>query len=225
MRSIPYVSRTVEGLAAYEHIGLGGMTLNVMAQWEDGSVARPEVLITQDIYSRKLLLGTINWARFPGAALDILLSTFERFGVPHVVWGTSRDLCVPGWPWWAPSRFLDLLNVEWRVGEVGMPIVSALRELRSDLESHGPLWEARCTRRAKPDRWRWPTIQIDALLSIANDVVGRHNRRPGRNNEVCHGRLSLDEAFWASYRKERFNPIEAVTLRRFRDALAADQEP
>lgn len=238
--TLPHQSRSVADLHALECVNIDGHRWDVFVKWPDGHIARPMMVAIQDVYSRKILAWRIGETESAVLTRLAFADLFKAYGIPKTCLLDNGRAFASKWITGGtanrfrfkireeePTGILTALGVQvrWALPFRGSskPIERAFRDLCDTVAKHPAFAGAYTGNRpdAKPENYGSKAIPLETFRAIASAGIDAHNRRPGRRTEACHGRLSFEEAFEASYVQA---PIGKATPEQLRLALlAADQ--
>lgn len=238
--TLPHQSRSVADLHALECVNIDGHRWDVFVKWPDGRVARPIMVAIQDVYSRKILAWRIGETESAVLTRLAFADLFKAWGIPKTCLLDNGRAFASKWITGGtanrfrfkireeePTGILTALGVQvrWALPFRGSskPIERAFRDLCDTVAKHPAFAGAYTGNRpdAKPENYGSTAVPLETFRAIAAAGIEAHNRRPGRRTEACHGRLSFEEAFEASYVQA---PIGKATPEQLRLALlAADQ--
>jgi putative transposase len=202
---------------ALEAVCADGHRVDVFVRWPDGTVARPELVAFQDLYSGKLLSWRVDRAPSWHAVRLAFGDLVEQYGIPAHCWlDNGREFAAKRITGGAPNRYrwrlreeepaglLTSLGVQvhWTTPYHGQakPIERAFRDLAQSIARH-PAFEGAYT---GPDTTRKPAnygsraVDLETFLRVLGEGIAEHNARPGRRSPTCAGR-SFDQTFAESY--------------------------
>lgn len=238
--TLPAQSRSVADLSALELVNIDGHRWDVFVRWPDGAVARPIMVAIQDVYSRKVLSWRIGQTESAVLTRLAFADLFAGFGIPAGCLMDNGRAFASKWITGGisnrfrfkvreeePTGLLTALGVKvhWAQPFRGQskPIERAFRDLCDHVAKHPRLAGAWTGNRPdnKPENHGSRAIDLEAFRAVVAAGIEAHNARTGRRTEACHGRLSFDQAFQASY---AVSAIGRATPEQLRLALlAADQ--
>lgn len=219
-RLYPAQERDKSELRALEAVNGDTHRFDVRVRWEDGVIARPALVAFQDLHSGKILSWRIAREE---TALVVLLAfgdLVETYGIPEkVVLDNGRAFAGKWLSGGVPTRYrfkvkpcdphgvFKVLGVEVYFTQPysgqSKPIERAFRDLATGA-AKDPRFDGAYTGNSpsnKPHDYGSKAVPIDIFESVIAERIDEHNARPGRRSEVCHGVLSFDQAFEASYRQ------------------------
>lgn len=240
MALFPAQQRTVRDLHAGQWINGDGYEHNVIVRWPDGTLDRPRTWFWQDVYSRKILAfrtdQTENADLVRAAFADVLL-----LGVPdHVTIDNTRAAANK----WMTGRVANRyrfktreddplgifpmfgVQVHWTSVHNGRghgqakPVerafgVGGIGEYVDKHPAFAGAWTGPHPT-AKPENYGSHAVPLATFLQVLADEIAAWNARPSRRTEMCHGELSFDAAFAASYARA---PIRKATAEQRRICL------
>lgn len=238
-RSVPPLRRSVLDLHAMEAVNVDGHTFDVFVEWEDGSISRPVLVGTQDVFSRKLLTHRIGKTESAILTRLAFADLFRDYGIPSKAsMDNGRAFASKAITGGARTRFrfkikdddalgiLPALGVDpkWTLPYRGSskPIERAWRDLCEDASKH-PFCSGAYTGNkpdAKPENYRSRAIPIAEFRPFVIRQIAAHNAREGRRTETTKGG-SFDATFAASY---AVSPIGKATDAQLRMALLEAQD-
>lgn len=237
-RMFPAQQRDRSGFHALEAVNADGHRWDVFVRWPDGTVARPEMVAFQDLYSGKILSWRVDQAPSWHGVRLAFGDLVERYGIPSLCWlDNGREFAAKRITGGQPNRYRFKLReeepeglltalgvaVRWTSPYHGQakPIERAFRDLAGAVAKH-PAFEGAYTGpnpQAKPANYGSRAVPLETFLRVVGEGIAEHNARPGRRSATCAGR-SFDATFAASYAEA---PIRRATAEQRRLwLLAAD---
>ncbi|MGR3433523.1 MAG: transposase domain-containing protein, partial [Shimia sp.] len=205
----------------------------------DGTVARPQIVAFQDLYSGKLLSWRVDYTPNAAMAMSAFGEMVELWGIPRrCLFDNGREFASKWLTGGAPTRYrfkvredealgiLPLLGIEmvWARPGAGQskPIERAFRDLASDVAKDVRFAGAYVGNRpdAKPENYGERAVDLAEFLEVLGQGIDAHNAREGRESPTCRGR-SFDAVFAESYARA---PIVKATEEQRRLWLLAQQE-
>nr|WP_253913363.1 transposase domain-containing protein [Pseudoruegeria sp. HB172150] len=213
-------------LAALEAVNADCHRGDLFVRWEDGTVARPQIVAFQDIYSGKILSWRVDHTPNKVAVMAAFGDMVEEFGIPRrCLFDNGREFANKWMTGGTPTRFrfkvreddplgvLPQLGIEvnWARPYSGRskPIERAFRDW-CDTIFKDPRFSGAWTGNrpdAKPENYASTAVPITEFLRVMELGVVEHNARTGRRSETAQGR-SFDQTFAESYASA---PIRKVT--------------
>lgn len=202
---------------ALEAVNADGHSFDLFVRWPDGTVARPQMVAFQDLYSGKILSWragqSLSWHEVRLAFGDLV----ERYGIPSLCFlDNGREFAakrITGgqanrYRWRLreeePAGLLTTLGVEvrWTTPYRGQskPIERAFRDFAENIAKH-PAFAGAYTGNspvAKPENYGARAVPLEEFLRVLGEGIAEHNARPGRRSPTCAGR-SFDATFAESY--------------------------
>ena len=202
---------------ALEAVNADGHKWDVFVRWEDGTIGRPVMLAFQDLYSGKFL----SWRYGKGENKDMVRLAFGdmcmSYGIPEKCWLDNGRAFASKWLTGGtrnryrfkikaeePLGILTQLGVEihWTTPYAGQskPIERGFKDFANDI-ARGPQFQGAYTGNtplAKPEDYATKAIPFEDFKRIIDHEILMHNARPGRQSQVCGGKLSFNDAFEAS---------------------------
>lgn len=217
------LTRSVMDLQALEAVNIDGHEWDVFVDFgakADGSrdIARPMMVMIQDVYSRKVLAWRIGRSESAAVVQLTFADLFRNHGIPgHCVFDNGRAFASKWITGGTAYRFrgkvlpgdsLGLMaslgiQVHWTKPYRGQskPIERAFRDLEGNIGTH-PAFAGANTGRSplhKPENYGSRAVPIDDFKAVLNAGIAEHNARTGRRTEAAAGR-SFDIAFAESVR-------------------------
>lgn len=234
MRMYPALDRSVSDLHALQWINGDGYQHNVFVRWPDGTIARPKTWFWQDVYSRMILGYRTDETEHSDMIRLALGDVVERFGIPsHATIDNTRAAANKWLTGGVPNRYrftvreddpLGLLpslgvQVHWTSVHNGRghgqakPVERAFRSvggLGDYVDRHIAFAGAYAGTSPvdKPENYGETAIPLEEFCRVLAQEIRAWNARPGRQTEICAGKLSYEQAFRASYETA---PIRAAT--------------
>ncbi|ENM3926375.1 Mu transposase C-terminal domain-containing protein [Vibrio cholerae] len=231
----PPQERSVLELHALEWINGDGYQHNVFVRWFNGEIVRPKTWFWADVYSRKILGWRCDLSENTDSIRLSFMDVIERYGIPkHITIDNTRAAANKWMTGGVPNRYrfkvkpddpkglMTMLvgerNIHWTSVILGKghgqakPIERAfgVGGLEEYIDKH-PINAGAYTGpnpTAKPDNYGSKAIDADVFLKSIAIGVEMFNQKSKRNNEVCRGFMSYEEAFNASYQSA---PIKKAT--------------
>lgn len=221
-RLYPAQQRDKTQLRAMEAVNGDTHRFDVRVRWEDDVVARPALVAFQDLHSGKIL----SWRIAREETAHVVLLAFgdlvETYGIPDkVVLDNGRAFTGKWLSGGTPTRYrfkvkpcdpdgvFKVLGVEvhWTQPYSGQskPIERAFRDLAKGA-AKDPRFDGAYTGNTpsnKPHDYGSSAVPIDLFESVIAERIDEHNARTGRESDVCQGVLSFDQAFEASYARDK----------------------
>ncbi|HFG2159062.1 TPA: transposase domain-containing protein [Vibrio cholerae] len=231
----PPQERSVLELHALEWINGDGYQHNVFVRWFNGEIVRPKTWFWADVYSRKILGWRCDLSENTDSIRLSFMDVIERYGIPkHITIDNTRAAANKWMTGGVPNRYrfkvkpddpkglMTMLvgerNIHWTSVILGKghgqakPIERAfgVGGLEEYIDKQ-PINEGAYTGpnpMAKPENYGDKAIDADVFLKSIALGVEMFNQKSNRNNEVCRGFMSYEEAFNASYQSA---PIKKAT--------------
>ncbi|HAS3381021.1 TPA: DDE endonuclease, partial [Vibrio cholerae] len=222
----PPQERSVLELHALEWINGDGYQHNVFVRWFNGEIVRPKTWFWADVYSRKILGWRCDLSENTDSIRLSFMDVIERYGIPkHITIDNTRAAANKWMTGGVPNRYrfkvkpddpkglMTMLvgerNIHWTSVILGKghgqakPIERAfgVGGLEEYIDKQ-PINEGAHTGpspMAKPENYGDKAIDADVFLKSIALGVEMFNQKSNRNNEVCRGFMSYEEAFNASY--------------------------
>lgn len=218
-RMYPAQERDRSHFAALEAINGDGHRWDIWVEWPDGTVARPNMVAFQDLYSGMILSWRVDQTANSWSVRLAIGDLVETYGIPRKCWlDNGRDFASKWLTGGIPNRYrfkvreeepvgiLTQLGVEihWTTPYSGQskPIERAFRDFASDIARH-PAFEGAWTGNSpvtKPENYRSRAIKLDDFLKVLASEINQHNDRAGRLAKNCRGR-SFRETFLDGYKE------------------------
>lgn len=216
-RMFPAQERDRSHFTSLEAINGDGHRWDIWVEWPDGTVARPNMVAFQDLYSGLILAWRVDQTANSWSVRLAIGDLIENYGLPKKCWlDNGRDFASKWLTGGIPNRYrfkvreeepvgiLTQLGVEihWTTPYSGQskPIERAFRDFASDISRH-PAFEGAYTGNSpvnKPENYRSRAIKLDDFLKVLASEINQHNDRIGRTARNCRGR-SFRETFLESY--------------------------
>lgn len=231
----PPQERSVLELHALEWINGDGYQHNVFVRWFNGEIVRPKTWFWADVYSRKILGWRCDLSENTDSIRLSFMDVIERYGIPkHITIDNTRAAANKWMTGGVPNRYrfkvkpddpkglMTMLvgerNIHWTSVILGKghgqakPIerafgVGGLEEYIDKQPINAGAYTGP-NPTAKPDNYGDKAIDADVFLKSIALGVEMFNQKSNRNNEVCRGFMSYEEAFNASYQS---SPIKKAT--------------
>ena len=222
---------------ALEAVNLDGHRWDVFVRWPDGTVGRPHSLVIQDLFSGRIMAWRTDRTLHKGLVRLAFGDMIKQFGVPgHCYMDNGRENAAKDITGRVPNRYrfkvrdedpaglLPQLGVQvhWTKPYSGQskPIERAFRDFATTIAKHPAFAGAYVgnTPMAKPENYGSAAVDIETFERIIGQEIVKHNARPGRRSAMCRGTLSLDQAFFDSYRTK---PITVATASQLHLCLLA----
>ncbi|WP_373925264.1 transposase domain-containing protein [Vibrio metoecus] len=231
----PPQERSVLELHALEWINGDGYQHNVFVRWFNGDIVRPKTWFWADVYSRKILGWRCDLSENTDSIRLSFMDVIERYGIPkHITIDNTRAAANKWMTGGVPNRYrfkvkpddpkglMTMLvgerNIHWTSVILGKghgqakPIerafgVGGLEEYIDKQPINAGAYTGPSPM-AKPDNYGDKAIDADVFLKSIALGVEMFNQKSNRNNEVCRGFMSYEEAFNASYQSA---PIKKAT--------------
>jgi hypothetical protein len=219
-RLYPAQERDRSGFHALEAVNGDGHKWDIWVEWPDGTVARPNMVAFQDLYSGLILSWRVDQTANSWAVRLALGDLFETYGVPKACWlDNGRDFASKWLTGGVPTRYrfkvkeeepVGILtqfgvDVHWTTPYSGQskPIERAFRDFASDISRH-PAFEGAYTGNSpvtKPENYKSRAIKLDDFLKVLASEINQHNDRAGRQTRTARGRsfrATFDESYKGS---------------------------
>lgn len=239
-RMYPYQERDRSAFHAMEAITADGHKCDVMVEWPDGEITRPQVVAVQDLYSGKIVAWRVDKTLTSTGVRLAFYDMFRDYGIPdHAYLDNGREFASKMITGGAPTRFrfkvkddeptgvLTGLGVQvhWTTPYHGQakPIERAFGDWARDM-AKDPRLAGAYTGNApqnKPSNYGSKAAPLDTFLTVLDEYIAESNQRAGRRSRVCGGQLSFDQAFLESYAK---SPIKRATEEQLRMAMLAAEQ-
>ncbi len=219
---VPPLQRSVLDLHALEAVNIDGHEWDVRVDFgvnPDGSrdIARPMMVMIQDVYSRKVLAYRIGRSESAALVQLTFADLFRNWGIPgHCVFDNGRAFASKWITGGAEYRFRgkDLggdplglmaslgIQVHFTMPYRGQskPIERAFGDLERNIGTH-PAFAGAYTGRStqhKPENYGSRAVPLADFMAVLDQGIAEHNRRDDRRTEAAAGR-SFDIAFEESY--------------------------
>lgn len=202
---------------ALEAVNADGHTWDVFVEWPDGTIARPNMVVFQDLYSARIL----SWRVCPALSWHAVRLAFgdlvEAYGIPSLCWlDNGREFAAKRITGGQANRYrfkvkeeepeglLTALGVEvhWTTPYHGQakPIERAFRDFAGGIAKH-PAFAGAYTGNSptsKPANYGSKAVPLETFLRIVGEGIAEHNARAGRTGGTAAGR-SFDQVFAESY--------------------------
>lgn len=217
---------------ALQAVNADGHRVDVFCVWPDGTIARPMVIVWQDIYSAKYLAFraamTENTETIRLAFGDVV----ERYGAPEEAYlDNGRGFASKWMTGGTPTRYRFKIKKEDPIGVMtslgvkirwvtphhgqAKPIERSFKDFCEYVAKH-PAFTGAYTGNnpnAKPENYQSRAIPIDEFLITLEQEIIYHNAKTGRRSAVCGGVRSFDQAFAESYEKSAIRKATAEQRR------------
>ncbi|RJF84842.1 transposase [Azospirillum cavernae] len=207
----PAQERDRSHFTALEAINGDGHRWDLWVEWPDGTVARPNMVAFQDLYSGMILAWRVDQTANSWSVRLAIGDLIEDYGIPKKCWlDNGRDFASKWLTGGIPNRYrfkvreeepvgiLTQLGVEihWTTPYSGQskPIERAFRDFASDISRH-PAFEGAYTGNSpvnKPENYRSRAIKLEDFLKVLASEINQHNDRIGRIARNCRGRSFRD---------------------------------
>ena len=218
-RMYPAQERDYSVLHALEAVDTDGHLCDVFVRWPDGSVARPQVVPFQDLYSGKILSFRVDQT-LHGALVRLAFGDMvERWGIPSACYmDNGREFANKLMTGGIPNRFrfkvraedpdgvMKIMGVEvhWCTPYSGQSkrIERGFGEFAHNLATHPAFAGAYVGHKpdAKPENYGSKAVPLDVFERVLGEWIAEWNARTGRRNKVAQGR-SFDAVFAESYER------------------------
>lgn len=234
-RQLPWVERDELTFHAMEAVNVDGHKWDVMVDFGDGKPTRPMMVAIQDVYSRKILGWRLALSENANAVRMAFVEVFQRYGIPRLCFFDNGRAFASKWLTGGTAhRFRFTVKEEDQIGlltafgvEVhfttpysgqSKPIERSFRDLEGEIGTSAAVQGAYVGNNPlnKPHDAGERVIPIAEFEEIVRVGIQRHNARLGRRTKACQGRLSLEQAFAASYAQSL---IQVATDEQIRQAL------
>jgi hypothetical protein len=212
---------------ALEAVNADGHRWDVQVRWPDGEIARPMAVVFQDLMSGKIVSWRVDRTENASAIRLAFSDLCQNYGIPeHCYLDNGRGFASKWMTGQMAHRFrfkiqpeepagiLNLLGVtvHWVTPYHGQakPIERCFKDLCETIARH-PSFSGAYTGNSpltKPSNYGTRSIPLADFLRVVELEIRDHNARVGRRNAACHGELSFDQAFEASYAA---SPVRKVT--------------
>lgn len=239
-RLYPYQERDRSHYHALQAVNADGHKADVLVRWPDGEVARPHIVVIQDLYSNKILAWRVDKSLTSTAVRLAFYDVFRDFGIPEVAYfDNGREFAAKLITGGTETRYrfkvkdddpvgiLPALGVEihWTTPYHGQakPIERAFRDWAGDM-ALDPAFDGAYTGNTpsnKPENYGSKPAPLDTFLSILGQYIAAENARAGRRTRTCRGVESFDGAFAESYSRSLIKRAGPEQLRMA--MLAADE--
>lgn len=226
MRLYPAQQRTVRDLYALYWINGDGYKHNVFVRFPDGSIDRPKTWFWQDVYSRKILGFRTDRTEHSDMIRLAIGDVVERFGIPeHVTIDNTRAAANKWMTGGVKNRYRFKIKEEDPIGllpQLGIQVhwtsvfkgkghgqakpverafgIGGLGEyVDKRYEFRGAYTGPNPT--AKPENYGETAVDFAEFCQVLADAIRLWNDKPGRDTEICDGRLSFNQAFEESYQR------------------------
>ncbi|HUO23668.1 MAG TPA: transposase domain-containing protein [Caulobacteraceae bacterium] len=237
---IPPQQRSVAALHALELVNIDGHRWDVFVKWPgpESRIARPMMVMIQDVYSRKILAWRIGESesavltrlafgdliRTHGIPKGCLMDNGRAFASKWITGGVSNRFRFKPLPE-EPTGLLTQLGVKihWATPYRGQskPIERSFRDLEEAVGKH-PACDGAYTGNkpdAKPENYGAKAVALADFKTVVALGIQAHNARLGRRTETANGR-SFDQVYEES---RRTAPIGMATEAQMRLALLAGE--
>jgi len=212
-RMFPAQQRDRSVFHALEAVNADGHTWDVFVKWPDGTVARPNMVCFQDLYSAKIL----SWRICPALSWHAVRLAFgdvvETYGIPQHCWlDNGREFAAKRITGGQANRYRFKVKeeepeglmtslgvkVHWTTPYHGQakPIERAFRDMAGDIAKH-PAFAGAYTGNSpstKPANYGSKAVPLDTFLQVIGEGIAEHNARAGRKGGTAAGR-SFDQVF------------------------------
>lgn len=219
-RRLPAQKRDRSVFHAMEAVNTDGHLWDVFVKWPDGTIARPQMVGFQDLYSGKTLSWrvdqTLSWHLVRLAFGDLV----ERYGIPRLCWmDNGREFASKKITGGQANRYrfklkdeepeglMTSLGVEvhWTRPYSGQskPIERTFRDFAQNIAKH-PEFEGAYAGNSptnKPANYGQRAVPLDRFLEVIGQGIIQHNARVGRQAATCRAGsfdATFDESFRAS---------------------------
>ncbi|MBI1407330.1 MAG: DDE-type integrase/transposase/recombinase [Caulobacter sp.] len=235
-QTVPALTRSVLDLHALEAVNIDGHEWDVRVDFgpkADGTpdIARPMMVMIQDVYSRKVLAWRVGRSESTGLVQLAFADLFKFWGIPgHCVFDNGRAFASRWITGGATYRFRgkempgDPLGLMASLGikvhfttpyrGQSKPIERAFGDLERNVGTH-PAFAGAYTGRSplhKPENYGSRAAPIGQFLEVVSQGIAEHNARDNRRTEAAAGR-SFDIAFEESYRASVITKATDADLR------------
>ncbi len=238
-RMFPAQRRDRSMLHALQWLNADGHRFDVFVKWPDGTVARPMVVVFQDLFSGKILSWRIAQTETRDSFRLAFADVVDRWGIPDAVTidntlaaankvmsgGLKRRFRFKVREEEPNGIFVNLgVQVHWAKPYSGQskPIERAFGDFARDIARH-PAFAGAYTGNspdAKPHDYGSRAVPLDQFVAVLGAGVAEHNAREGRSAANCRGG-SFDQAFATSYAEA---PIRVATEDQRRVLMLAAEE-
>lgn len=212
-RMFPAQQRDRGVFHALEAVNADGHTWDVFVKWPDGTIARPNMVAFQDLYSAKIL----SWRICPALSWHAVRLAFgdvvETYGIPAFCWlDNGREFASKRITGGQANRYRFIVKdeepeglmtslgvkVHWTQPYHGQakPIERAFRDFAQSIAKH-PAFEGAYTGNSpttKPDNYGNAAVPLEEFLRVVGEGIAEHNARVGRKGGTAAGR-SFDQVF------------------------------
>ncbi len=216
-RRLPAQKRDRSVFHAMEAVNTDGHLWDVFVKWPDGTVARPQMVCMQDLYSGKTLSWrvdqTLSWHLVRLAFGDMV----QSYGIPRLCWmDNGREFASKKITGGQANRYrfkikdeepeglMTSLGIEvhWTRPYSGQskPIERMFRDFAQNIAKH-PAFDGAYAGNSptnKPGNYGQRAVPLDEFLAVIGQGIIQHNARPGRQSDTAKGR-SFDETFAESF--------------------------
>jgi len=232
----PAQQRDVSMLHALQAVNADGHKGDNWVLWPDGTVARPVMVVYQDIYSRKILSWRIDRTENADVVRLAFGDVVDNWGIPaEVLMDNGRGFAGKYLSGGATTRFrfkirpedpvgvLKLLGIQihWATPYSGQskPIERAFGDVMTERVARHPALAGSYTGNRpdhKPENYKSVAIPLAEYCRVLNEEIALHNARK-RDDGIWKGR-SFDAVFAESYAQ---SPIAKATAEQRRMWLLA----
>jgi putative transposase len=235
-RGYPYQERDRSVFHAMEAVNADGHRWDVWVKWPDGEIARPCMVVVQDLFSGKIVSWRVDKTENADSVRLAFHDMFRDFGIPAECYLDNGRGFASKWMTGQmgfrfrfkrlaeePAGILTILNVKvhWTTPYHGQakPIERAFGDFCQRISTHPAFagaWTGPNTTE-KPENYGGRTVALDSFLKVCATEIIAHNARLGRRAPTCAGK-SFDQVFGESY---SVAPITKATSEQLRMCMLA----
>lgn len=235
-RLFPPQIRSVEHLHAMEIAQADFHRFDLMVEWPDGHIGRPQGGFFADVHSRMFLSVRVDKTPNKVAVLGAFRDMAQTYGLPKAcLFDNGMEFANKMMTGGTKTRFRYKVREEDHIGLLpalgikvmwatpghgqAKPIERAFRDLADNVSRHPSFEGAWVGNRpdARPENWNERVIPLEEFLEVLAEGIREHNARLGRRTETAKGG-SFAEAFARSYESA---PIRMATPEQLRMLMLA----